>query len=165
MASFKPCPVIGLMATTIETRSSTVTLTNSTQLAYPCAAGTYAFELLFFSYFTTAVTNGITANINYSGTFTAVGSYLCGSLTNGTTTDLSIQPVQISATVNNALAGLTLATYGASVTSAAPAVHKIKGNLIATGAGTLALAFAQSSSGVNTANLGVGSYMTVTLLS
>jgi hypothetical protein len=73
--------------------------------------------------------------------------------------------VEISATVNNALAGLTLATYGASVTSAAPAAHKIKGNLIATGAGTLAFAFAQAVSGVDTSNLGVGSYMKVTQLS
>lgn len=153
-------------ATAIETRTSTVTLTNSTQLTYAIpVAGTYAFEVVLFSYFTTAVTNGITANVNYSGTFTAVGSYLCGSFCNGTTTDVAIQPVQVSATVNNALAGLTLATYGASVTSAAPAVHKVRGNLIATGTGTLAFAFAQASSGVNTANLGVGSYMTVTQLS
>lgn len=153
-------------ATSVETRSSTTTLTNSTQLTYAIpGAGTYEFEVVVFSYFTTAVTDGITANVNYSGTFTAVGSYLCGSFTNGTTTDTGIQPVEISATVNNALAGLTLATYGASVSSATPAVHKIKGNLIATGTGTLAFAFAQSTSGVDTANLGVGSYMTVTQLS
>jgi hypothetical protein len=155
-----------LRATAIETRSSTITLTNSTQLTYAIpAAGTYAFEIVVFSYFTTAVTDGITANVNYSGTFTAVGSYLYGDLMNGTTTTLGIQPVEISATVNNALTGLTMATYGASVTSAAPACHFIKGNLIATGTGTLAFAFAQSTSGVDTTNLGVGSWMTVTQLS
>jgi hypothetical protein len=153
-------------ATAIETRSSTTTLTNSTQLTYAIpAAGTYAFEIVVFSYFTTAVTDGITANVNYSGTFTAVGSYLYGDLMNGTTTTLGIQPVEISATVNNALAGLTMATYGASVAAATPAAHFIKVNLIATGTGTLAFAFAQSTSGVDTTNLGVGSWMTVTQLS
>jgi hypothetical protein len=155
-----------LRATAIEQRTSTTTLTNSTQLTYPVpAAGTYAFEALVFSYFTTALTDGITANINYSGTFTTPGSYVTGFLMNGTTTTLGIQPVGISATVNNALAGMTLATYGASVTSAAPACHVLKGNLIATGAGTLAFAFAEAVNGIDSANLGVGSYMTVTQLS
>jgi hypothetical protein len=155
-----------LVATAIEQRTSTTTLTNSTQLTYAIPViGTYEFELLVFSYFTTAVTDGITANVNYSGTFTAVGSYLTGFLMNGTTTTLGIQPVEISATVNNALAGLTMATYGAGVTSAAPACHFLKGNLIATGIGTLAFAFAESTSGIDSANLGVGSYMTVTQLS
>jgi hypothetical protein len=153
-------------ATAIEQRTSTVTLTNSTQLTYNIpAAGTYEFELGIFSYFTTAVTDGITANVNYSGTFTAVGSYLEGYFMNGTTTTTGIQPVEVSATVNNALAGLTLATYGAGVAPATPAIHRIKGNLVATGTGTLAFAFAQSTSGVDTANLGVGSYMKVTQLS
>jgi hypothetical protein len=155
-----------LRATAIEQRSSTTTLTNSTQLTYAIpAAGTYEFELEVFSYFTTAVTDGITANVNYSGTFTTVGSYLEGYFMNGTTTTTGVQPVEVSATVNNALAGLTLATYGAGVAPATPAIHRIKGNLIATGAGTLAFAFAQSTSGVDTANLGVGSYMKVTQLS
>jgi hypothetical protein len=155
-----------LRATAIEQRTSTTTLTNSTQLAYAIpGAGTYAFEALVFSYFTTAVTDGITANVNYSGTFTAVGSYVTGLVMNGTTTTLGIQPVEISSTVNNALAGMTLATYGASVTSATPAVHILKGNLIATGAGTLAFAFAQGTTGIDSTNLGVGSYMTVTQLS
>lgn len=153
-------------ATSIETRTSTVTLTNSTQLTYAIpGAGTYAFEIVVFSYFTTAVTDGITANVNYSGTFTAAGSYLYGDLMNGTTTTTGIQPVEISSTVNNALAGLTMATYGAGVAVATPAVHFLKGNLIATASGTLAFAFAQSTSGVDTTNLGVGSWMTVTQLS
>jgi hypothetical protein len=157
---------ICLRATSIETRSSTTTLTNSTQLAFVIpGAGTYAFECVVFSYFTTAVTDGITANINFSGTFTAVGSYVYGDLMNGTVTTTGIQPVEISATVNNALAGLTMATYGASVAAATPAVHFLKGNLIATATGTLAFAFAQSTSGVDTSNLGVGSWMTVTQLS
>jgi hypothetical protein len=121
--------------------------------------------LKIYSYFTTAVTDGITANVNYSGTFTAVGSYLDGWLMNGTTTTTGIQPVEVSSTVNNALAGLTMATYGASVAAATPAVYMLRGNLIATGAGTLAFAFAQSTSGVDTTNLGVGSYMKVTQLS
>ena len=155
-----------LRATSIETRTSTTTLTNSTQLTYAIpAAGTYEFEVCAFTYFTTAVTDGFTGNINYSGTFTAVGSYLYGFLMNGTTTALGIQPVEVSATVNNALAGLTLATYGATVAAATPAVHRLKGNLIATGTGTLAFAFAQSTLGVDTTNLGVGSYMKVTQLS
>jgi parallel beta helix pectate lyase-like protein len=155
-----------LRATAIETRSSTVTLTNSTYLTYAIpVAGTYQFRIAVFSYFTTAVTDGITANVNYSGTFTAVGSYLTGSLMNGTTTDTGIQPVEISSTVNNALAGLTMATYGASVAAATPAIHLIEGQLIATGTGTLAFAFAQSTSGVDTTNLGVGSYMIITKLS
>lgn len=153
-------------ATAVEQATSTTTLVNSTQLTYAIpGAGTYAFELVVFSYFTTAVTDGITANVNYSGTFTAVGSYVTGLLMNGTTTTLGIQPVEISATVNNALAGMTLATYGASVSSATPACHILKGNLIATGAGTLAFAFAEAVNGIDSANLGVGSYMTVTQLS
>ena len=153
-------------ATSIEQRTSTTTLTNSTQLTYAVpGAGTYAFEIVVFSYFTTAVTDGITANVNYSGTFTAVGSYVTGLVMNGTTTPTGIQPVEISATVNNALVGMTLLTYGASVAAATPACHILKGNLIATGAGTLAFAFSQSTTGVDTTNLGVGSYMTVTQLS
>ena len=120
-----------------------------------------------FSYFTTAVTDGITANVNYSGTLLRRSAPTCNwaCVMNGTTTTLGIQPVEISSTVNNALAGMTLATYGASVTSATPAVHILKGNLIATGAGTLAFAFAQGTTGIDSTNLGVGSYMTVTQLS
>lgn len=155
-----------LQATAIETRSSTTTLTNSTQLTYAIPiAGTYALRLVVYSYFTTAVTDGITANVNYSGTFTAVGSYITGYLMNGTTTTTGIQPVEISATVNNALTGLTMATYGAAVAAATPAVYVIEGELIATGTGTVAFAFAQATSGVDTTNLGVGSYMTVTQVS
>jgi hypothetical protein len=170
--TFSPADIIGrgisicLIASAIEQRSSTTTLTNSTQLTYVIpGAGTYEFELKVYSYFTTAVTDGITANVNFSGTFTAVGSYLDGWFMNGTTTTTGVQPIEVSSTVNNALAGLTLATYGASVSSATPAVHMIRGNLIATATGTLAFAFAQSTSGVDTANLGVGSYMKVTQLS
>lgn len=154
-----------LRATAIETRTSTVTLTNSTQLTYAIPAiGTYALRLIVFFYATTAGTNGITANVNYSGTFTAVGSYVTGYLMNGTTTTTGIQPTQISATVNNALAPFTIASTG-SIAAATPCVYVVEGNLIATGTGTVAFAFAQNSSGTNTANLGVGSYMAVTQLS
>lgn len=152
-------------ASAIEQRTSTIVLTNSTQLTFDIpAAGTYEYELLVFSYFTTAATNGIAANVNYSGTFTLVGSYLTGFYMNGTATTTGVQPVQVSTVVNNILAALTIATYGASVAAATPAVHYLKGTLIATGAGTLAFAFAQASSGVNSANLGVGSWMKVTQL-
>lgn len=158
---------ICLRATAIETRASTTTLTNSTQLAYAIPGpGTYALRLVVYFYATTAGTNGITANVNYSGTFTAVGSYINGYFTNGTTTTTGIQPTQISATVNNALAPFTIAATG-SISSATPCMYVIEGELIATvtSLGTLAFAFAQNSSGTNTANLGVGSYMTVTQLS
>ena len=150
-------------ATSIEQRTSTTTLTNSTQLtvAIP-AAGTYRVELHAYLYSTTAVTDGVTANMNYSGTFTAIGSYYGGYAiyTGGLT---AVQNEEFSATVNNANTQLTSITLGTN--SAQPSSHVLTGNLIATGAGTLAYAFAESVSGVDTCNLGVGSYMTVTQLS
>jgi hypothetical protein len=150
-------------ATAIETRTSTIVLTNSTQLviAVP-AAGTYAIELVAYVYSTTAVTDGITANLNYSGTFTAVGSYYGGYIINtgGLT---AIQNAEVSAAVGTANTQMTSVLLG--INSAQPSSYHIRGNLIATGAGTFAFAFAESVSGVDTCNLGVGSYLTLTPLS
>ena len=143
-----------------ETRASTTTLVNSTQLqaAIP-TAGTYAFKIIAYLYSTTAVTDGVTANVNYSGNFTAAGSYYGGyaSYTGGLT---NVQPAEVSSTVNSANSALTSITLGTN--AAAPSVQAIEGTLVATGAGTLAYAFAQSVSGSDTCNLALGSYMTVT---
>jgi hypothetical protein len=147
-------------ATVIETRTSTIVLTNSTQLAFALAPGTYAFELCAYVYSTTAVTDGLTANINYSGSFTAVGSYYGGYAT--FTTAKFIAEAEVSAAVGTANANLTSVLL--SISSATPSALHLRGNLIATTAGTLAFAFAESVSGVDTANLGVGSWMTVTPL-
>jgi hypothetical protein len=150
------------VATAIETRTSTTVVANSTQLAVPLPGpGTYKFKVVAFSYFTTAVTDGFTGNVNYSGSFTAVGSYVTGYLMNGTTTTTGVQPAEIAAAATTVIAGLTLATYGASVAAATPAVHVLEGTLIATASGTLAFAFAQDVSGVDTTNLGVGSTLEV----
>jgi len=152
-------------ATAIETRTSNTTVANSTQLTYAIpVAGTYEIDLMVFFYATTAGTNGITANVNYSGTFTAVGSYIDGYFMNGTTTTTGVQPAAISTTTTAVIAGLTISATG-STNSATPCVYRLKGTLIATGTGTLAFAFAQNTSGTNTTNLGVGSFLKVKQLS
>ena len=145
-----------------ETRASTTTLTNSTQLqATLNGAGTYAFRVVVYAYNTTAVTGGITANVNYSGNFTAAGSYYGGYavFTGGLA---AVQPAEVSTTVNNANTALTSTTLG--IVAAAPSVYVLEGTLIATGAGVLAFAFAQSANDADTVNLAVGSYMTVNRL-
>lgn len=145
----------------IETRTSTVVLTNSASLQIPIdAAGTYAFHAVIYFHETTSGANGITANMNYSGTFTAPGSYVTGSLMNGSTAVVGIQPAAIVAAVGTAIPGLTLATI-TPLSAATPGVYVLDGTLIATAAGTLAFAFAQNSSGTNTTNVDVGSYLTV----
>jgi hypothetical protein len=152
-------------ATAVEQRTSTTVLVNSNQLTYAIrAAGTYALKLVVYVFASTATTDGITANVNYSGTFTTPGSYITGYLMNGSTAVVGIQPAAIAAAVTTAIAGLTLATL-TPISSATPAVYVLEGTLIATGAGTLAFAFAENLTGLDSANLGVGSYMTVKQLS
>jgi len=147
-------------ATAIETRTSTIVLSNSTQLAAPLAPGTYAFELCVYLYSSTAGTDGLTANVNFSGSFTAVGSYYGGYALY--TTPAFIQNAEVALAVTTANANLTTVLLGTN--TAVPSALHLKGNLIATSAGTLAFAFAESVSGVDTANLGVGSWMRVTPL-
>ncbi|MFI5397606.1 MAG: hypothetical protein ACHQ9S_18875 [Candidatus Binatia bacterium] len=149
-------------ATAIETRTSTTTLSNSTQLTFAVpGAGTYAFRAVIFVYATTATADGIAWNVNYSGTFTAAGSYLLGyTINNGVMGALTAQEIPAAATT----ASYSLAALS-SIAVATPTTIVLEGNLIATASGTFAFAFAQVVSGVDTANLGVGSYMTVKQLS
>jgi hypothetical protein len=163
MMSTQPLTGVDLVrrATVIETRTSTTVLSNSTQLAYALGPGTYAFELCAYLYSSTAGTDGLTANVNFSGSFTAVGSYYGGYALY--TTPAFIQNAEVAAAVTTANANLTTVLLGTN--TAVPSALHLKGNLIATTAGTLAFAFAESVSGVDTANLGVGSWMILTQLS
>ena len=147
-------------ATSPETRQNTTALSNSTQLTVSVpAAGTYAFRLVAFVYGTTAITDGITYNVNYSGTFTAVGSY-CGGYY--ITTALV---VQTATEINSTVTGYLYSNVFSSISSATPDMIVLEGTLIATSSGTFAFAFAQATSGIDTANLGVGSYLTLMQIS
>lgn len=140
-------------------RVSTTTLTNDPDLAYTIpGAGTYEFEA--YVKLTGAASNtGIGSNINYSGTFTANASGWVSirCFNGGIATDTE---TGVSATVNNNLrSGVVLSI------SAINDYALFKGTLTATGAGTLAFAWAQNTNSANSSTARAGSYLKVTQLS
>jgi hypothetical protein len=142
------------VAAATETRTSTTTLSNSTQLtAAIAAAGTYAVKALLFTF---GGGGGMTANVNYSGTFTANSSMMQGNIGPSGTTEADTN-FQIASAVTTSLLGNS--TNG---TNAIPQTFVFDGTLTATGAGTLAVAFSQFASNAAATTLGIGSYMQIT---
>lgn len=139
--------VVVKTVTALESRTSTTVPANSIYLTYAIpGAGTYRIRAL--GAIATAGTGGLSANLNFSGTST-------------------------SSVVDLSFGGGSLSGFGGSIASATTTVQ-ITGNgnsnnwilvadatLIATGAGTVAVAFAQGTSNVSPVSLAVGSTMTV----
>jgi hypothetical protein len=137
----------------VTARSLTTTPANDPDLtiAIP-GAGTYAIEA-FISHYNATPSFGISCNLNYSGTYTA-NSSLVDYATNGVPT--AATNLIASAVATSQLAGNT----GSALGIFAPLL--ITATLVATGAGTVAFSWAQSSSNASATNVGAGSYMTAT---
>lgn len=138
----------------LTARASTVTLTNDPDLAIAiAAAGTYEVQMVVYVYNTGSATIGAQLGVNYSGTFTAASSVV--SFLGG------VSPLAgsggITAAVNSALVA---GNCGSAINTGSALL--ITGVLTATGAGTVALAWAQNSSNATATNVGAGSYMIVT---
>lgn len=134
-----------------ENRTSTTALTNDNTLTYAIpAAGKYEFE--FVLYVTVGANGiGIDVNVNFSGSFT-VGNFIdLGSL--GTTDN----GANISAAVNNPVLTRGLANN----TAANPYFVMLKGSIVATGAGTIAVAYSQNVSNATPTVIKAGSYMRI----
>jgi hypothetical protein len=140
-------------------RSSTTTLTNDPDLAVGLpVAGTYKYEILLQQYMTTGTSQGFAFNTNYSGAFTAGSSD--GIITmpgNGGSSYLASNTTQ--SVVNSAV---LVAEYLSTLHTPTPYPISLSGVIVTTGTGTFAVAWAQANAGTNAANLGAGSYMTVT---
>lgn len=140
-------------------RNTTTTLANDPDLTIALlAAATFSFEICAFCNGTTTGTQGIAANVNYSAGFTAAGSNASVLLT--PTPSFFVSAVQSTVTGSGGIQIGTIVVAGAGAS-----ILLLKGSLVATAAGTIAFAWAQSSSSANNTNVLQGSYMTVTQLS
>lgn len=131
-------------------RASQTTPSNDPDLVLSIpGAGTYEVECLFSAYNTTSATIGIAYNLNYSGSFTANSSILLvtGFPSSGISTLI-------------ASAVTTILTFGNCGGAIGGGQFLIKATLVATGAGTLAFAWAQNNSNGTATNVGAGSYLT-----
>jgi hypothetical protein len=142
----------GKPATT--SRASTTTPSNDPDLTFSITlAGTYAFK--GWIPWSSTANAGMNLNVNYSGTFTAGGSYL-GVSNLSTVGPFTGSLVQVTAAPSTSLVSAS-GTTGANVQG-----FTIQGSITATGAGTLAFAWAQNASSVTATNVIQGAYMIVT---
>lgn len=140
----------------LTARASTTTLTNDPDLvvAIP-GAGTYQVEVQFNAYCATTG-NGISANLNYSGSFTQTASLFSFITSNG----LAITG---NAVISSAVGTTLIQSSAISTTiNGSTGVTVLHATLVATGAGNLGFAWAQTASGVAATNVGAGSRMVVT---
>lgn len=138
------------IAKTAVTSRTTTTASNDPELQVSIlAAGSYLIEGVVYAWGTTTTTQGIQANLNYSGTFTAASSPWATSNTS------------ISASPTTGLLGFANLTSGA-----APGAGQfaLTAGLTPTGAGTLAFSWAQNSASANATNVGINSWIRVTRL-
>jgi hypothetical protein len=148
-------------------RASTTTLTNDPDLVYAIpSAGTYQISgFINASYLLTTIANngGMTLNLNYSGTFTSgqtaspliiVGGNITPATTTATYVSNTIQASAASASIQLIQFASSTGTYFSQ--------FMINATLIATGTGTLGLAWAQAVSNVNATTLYAGSSLTIT---
>jgi hypothetical protein len=141
-------------------RNTTTTMTNDPDLVYAVpSAGTYA--IMVFNSFSGQATGagGIKLNVNYSGSFTSGYSkfLIYPGVVNGLAQGTGVSTIQAGVNVSSvAYATLTVASPYDTITFA--------GSLIATGAGNLAVAWAQSASNADNTYMLQGSYLRVTQL-
>jgi hypothetical protein len=133
------------------TSRNTATLTNDPDLIVSLSANaTYAFEVNAYCWETAQNNQGLSWNINYSGSF-SVGFVTMWSILVPTISGA----IAISATVNNGVFGVgsSLGTNGTNLI-----LHK--GSILTTTAGVLGFAWANNAAGIT--NVGVSSWMIVT---
>lgn len=140
-------------------RASTTTVANDPDLTYAItAAGTYRFEVQVNLDGDSGGTQGIDANVNYSGTQANGTRMVYGGYINGSS--LGTVNVAVAATV----AAVTTAQGDVSATNYSNTLRFV-GTLIASTAGTLAFAWAQNASETDALIVRAGSFMTITRLS
>jgi hypothetical protein len=153
---------LGLSITKVKaagtTRSTVTVLANDPDLVYAIPiAGTYAYELIAYPVQSLAGSVGIGCNINYSGTFTALGS-LCISDGLGTTVAAPAVP--------GTTGTLTTSTLNiGAFNSVNNGFVRFRGTILATGTGTLGFAWAQFTSSATTLTINAGSSLIITRLS
>jgi len=139
-------------------RASNITPSNDPDLTIAlAAAGTYQFEGLLFIGNTTTGTQGFAFNVNYSGTFSS-GQMEADGVINGA----AASPLEGS--VASGVAPKTF-TYAQTVTGNVQDYLNIRGYVVATGAGTLAVSWSQNTTSANNTNMVLGSYFKVTQVS
>ena len=150
-------------------RASTATLSNDPDLVYAIsAAGTYRIEAMVnASYLLTTISNngGLTLNLNYSGTFTSGQTASPLVIVGGNITPAATTATYVSNTIQSTATAVSVQIVQiASSTTTYYSQFFITGTLIATGAGTLGLAWAQAVSNATATTLYAGSYLAVTRL-
>lgn len=136
----------------LTAKTTTTALANDPDLAYAIpVAGTYAIDVLVP---VSGGAGGVAFNLNFSGAITT-SIALIELIANST--PVADKSLAISAAV------ATVLQSAAAVTTLD--VIRIQATLVAGGAGTVAVAWAQNSSNAAATNFGQGAYMNVTLLS
>jgi len=135
---------------TTTSRATNTTLSNDPDLVFAIpGAGTYQIQVRGFCTYTVA--NGLSVNLNYSGTFTAANSSANFLVPN------SVGIGAGSGTISAAVATLQYSFTGNSTGSL-----YIDATLVATGAGTIGFSWAQTSSSGTAVSINAGSVMTIT---
>jgi hypothetical protein len=138
-------------------RNTTTTGVNDPDLTYAIpGAGTYDFECAIMAWGDVTGTQGLSANLNFSGSFLATANFY--EMISGASVFIT-QSVQSGPNV-------ALTQFSANIGTAAPGQSfSIKGTVVTTGAGTFAFSWAQKTSSANNTNVGQGCYLKVTQLS
>jgi hypothetical protein len=140
-------------------RSNTITMTNDPDLQVALVAGTYRFELLVGVFLTSSTTQGVSYNVNYSGTFST--NFLLVMAQQSAPTAQYFTSLSVQTAPGNGAFNPTIPTA-----SGGPGwFQKIDGMFTATASGILAFAWAQTSSNANATNVSIGSLLVVTPMS
>jgi len=152
-------PVLKQKATTTN-RASTTTLTNDPDLTYAItAAGTYRVQVCA-GWSTNSGSQGINANLNYSGTLgNSLAHYEVFSVTGVASPSVASLSTAVSSTVTGAGLGSGAVDNGGIYTP-----FMIDAVFVASTAGTVAFAWAQDFSAVTNLGIDAGSYMIITRL-
>lgn len=132
--------------TTTTTRASGTTLTNDPDLQVTLAAGTYVVELFAPFWATTSGAGGFKFGIFYSGTSSSSSFSYSGVLNAAAIT-------QLTTAVSSSYTFATITTSGSAANADFLVAH---GVIVTTSSGVLGFQWAQNSSNVNPANVGIG---------
>jgi len=147
-------------------RASTAALTNDPDLVYAIpSSGTYQIEVFInTSYLLTGVSNngGLVLNLNYGGSFTSGPTTSPAVVIGGVISPASSYLGYVSQAIQASPSSSAIQLVGITSTATYYSTFKVSAVLVATGTGTLGVAWAQAVSNATATTLYAGSYMTVT---
>jgi hypothetical protein len=146
-------------------RASTSALSNDPELIYAIStAGTYQITAFInASYLLTGISNngGLNLNINYSGSFLSGQTNSPLIIAGGNITPLASYATYVSNSVQSTQTAVGIQLVGLTTTATYYSQFLVTGTLIATGTGTVGLAWAQAVSNATATTIYPGSYLSV----